>query len=168
MGRSFCGGLLRYFKGRTWRLRSWRAFTRSSKWSMAFAWSCTNKHSCFETLHLIALKTSVRSLTCSHTYAHTPSTKKNKKYSPKQTWLNKCRNNYIYIQVCEQAIQLVLVFKVRVVLLVDLRIQALQQVLSVSGFLLKLRTAENDPFKTLTRGLIESSLPPWLPCSYGS
>lgn len=45
---------------------------------------------------------------------------------------------YIYIQVSNQSLHLVHVFKLRIILLVDLGLQALQQIVGVSCILVEL------------------------------
>lgn len=49
---------------------------------------------------------------------------------------------YIYIQVSNQTLHLVHVFKLGIILLVDLSLQALQQIIGVSCILLELEKKE--------------------------
>lgn len=126
-GSSFWGVSLRYFRGTTCRLRFWRALTRSSKWFMALAWSYI------------------------HRYKHTV------KYILEggSQWLESgdvsmYRQRKTHIQLLNQTLHLIHIFKLWVVLLANIFIQPLQQVLSVTSLLVELHTQTHTHTDTHT------------------
>lgn len=127
-GSSFWGVSLRYFRGTTCRLRFWRALTRSSKWFMALAWSYI------------------------HRYKHTV------KYILEggSQWLESgdvsmYRQRKTHIQLLNQTLHLIHIFKLWVVLLANIFIQPLQQVLSVTSLLVELHTQTHTQIHTQKR-----------------
>lgn len=118
MGSSFWGVSLRYLRGRTCRPRFCRALTRSSKWSTALDWSYTHTQT-KEEAYIQSYRRSVCLYHC------------------------RCVSEYrsdAHIQLSNQTLHLIHVFELGVVFLVDLCVQPLQQLLSVTCLLVVLNT----------------------------